>query len=383
MASNTPRLAGQATPQATQAYQSLFANRVGKGHFSTFANSEFKLSSLGVGTYPGMPDIATDTAVASIITAALTQGINVIDTAAHYRYGHALAAVGAGLRNAVAAGIDRSSMFIVSKGGFLTFRNGPPDDFAIWFEREVVEPGRGNLSQLASQSHMLSPAYIDYQLELTRYLVGVEVVDAFLVDQPEVHIAQMGKERMHQALLAIFEQLERAVADGRIGCYGVSSFYAFRVETDHPLFMSLTSLLGLAEKASLRVHGNSGHHCRMIQLPFNQGQLEGFTRFNQAANAEQVMSTLQAAYQLGLYVMASHSLLKGQLATQVLDVVAQAMPANLSAACCAMQFTRSTPGVGTALVGLSQPGHLEDMLAVASMPVLDRKRYLQMYQRAE
>lgn len=383
MANTDSRLTGQATTEATQAYQSMFSGRVGKGHFSNFAHPGLKLSSLGVGTYPGVPNIATDSVVASIIYSALTQGINVIDTGAHYRYGHALSAVGAGLRSAVAVGVDRSAMFVVSKGGFLTFRNGPPDDFDSWFDREVIVPGRGNRSQLAGQSHLLSPSYIDYQIELTRYLIGVDVVDAFLVDQPEVHIAHMGKEQMHQALLSVFVLLEQAVAEGRIGQYGISSFYAFRVETDHPLFMSLTSLLGLAEKASQRVHGNNRHHCRLIQLPFNQGQVEGFTRFNQAANAEQVMSTLQAAYQLGLYVMASHSLLKGQLATQVLDVVQQAMPSSLSAAGCAMQFTRSTPGIGTALVGMSQPEHIHDMLAVAALPVMDRKHYLLMYQRAE
>lgn len=383
MALNTNRISGRATATATQAYQARYAEHLGKGHFSEFLDSGIRLSSLGLGTFPGRPDTETDAVVAQVVGALLMQGVNVVDTASHYRYGHALAAVGVGVRQALAQGVSREALFIVSKGGFLSLRGGPPPDFDRWFEREILAQGLGVREQLTNKSHLLSPEYIDYQINLSRHLMGLQTLDAFLVDQPEIHVPQMGKERMHQQLLEVFVTLEQAVADGRIGCYGLSSFYAFRVETDHPLFMSLTSLLALASKAAQRVQGREGsHHCRIIQLPFNQGQLEGFSRFNQATGIDNVVSTLQAAYQLGLYVMASHTLMKGRLATEVLDVVAQSMPSDLSAAGCAMQFNRSTPGLGTTLVGISAESHLQDLLTVAALPIMEKKAYLAMYQRA-
>ena len=49
----------------------------------------------------------------------------------------------------------------------------------------------------------------------------------------------------------------------------------------------------------------------------------------------------------------------------------------------AIQFARSTPGVGTALAGLSTPAHLEDMLAVARTPPLANKDYARLFRRAE
>lgn len=81
-------------------------------------------------------------------------------------------------------------------------------------------------------------------------------------------------------------------------------------------------------------------------------------------------------------MMASHTMFKGHLGSQSVDVVAERF-ADLKPAQRAMQFNRSTPGLGTSLVGMSTPEHLDDMLAVAKLPPLERKDYLSMYKKAE
>jgi aryl-alcohol dehydrogenase-like predicted oxidoreductase len=48
----------------------------------------------------------------------------------------------------------------------------------------------------------------------------------------------------------------------------------------------------------------------------------------------------------------------------------------------ALQFNRSTPGIGTSLVGISDPAHLDDALAVARLAPLAKPEYLALYQRA-
>ncbi len=374
---------GHATPEGTKAYAEQHAV-LGEGHFSDFLKTRMRLSSIGVGTFPGAASEETDAAVAAIVSRALLGGINVVDTAAHYRYGRALAAVGAGVRDALTRGVPREAMFLVSKGGFLTLRGGPPQDMAAWFEENIVTPGLGSREDLAKGAHLLTPAYIDYQLELSRSLMGVETLDAFLVDQPEVHIPEIGKEALNRKLLPVFMQLERAVQQGRIGCYGISTFDGFRVATDAPLFQSLTSMLGLAETAAAEAAGKEGarHHFRLVQMPFNQAMLEAFTRFNQATGQGNVAATLQAAYQLRVYVMASHTLLKGHLARQSIDVLRQYIPQLANDAQRAIQFNRSTPGLGTALVGMSTPAHLDDVLAVAALAPLPRATYLKMFEKA-
>jgi aryl-alcohol dehydrogenase-like predicted oxidoreductase len=375
---------GHATPEATVAYAALHATVTGEGHYSEFLRTRIRLSSIGVGTFPGHACPEVDADIAAVVSRALQCGLNVVDTAAHYRYGRSVAAVGAGLREAFARGVAREAVFLVSKGGFVTFEGGPPAAPEAWCEREILARGLGTREDLARGIHLLSPAYIDHQIEYSRRGMGVATLDAFLVDQPEVHIPVIGKERLNRKLLAVFTLLERAVLEGRIRCYGISTFEGFRVETDAPLFQSLTSLLGLAEKAAREAAGrpDARHHLRLVQMPFNQVMLEAFTRFNQATGQGNVASTLQAAHQLRLYTMGSHTLLKGNLARQSADVVERALP-GLGPAGRAIQFNRSTPGLGTTLVGISTPAHLDDALAVAALPPLERQAYLAMYRRAE
>ncbi len=376
---------GYANAPGTRAYVRRFATELGEGHFSDFLKTRIHLSSIGLGTLPGAASLEVDVAYAAIISQGLRSGINVIDTAAHYRYGRSLAAVGAGVRDAVAKGVPREAMFLLSKGGFLTLRDGMPVDMNAWFEAEIVAKGLGGYEDLAKGAHLLSPAYIDYQIDLSRRLMGVETLDAFLIDQPEVHIPEIGKDRLNRKLERVFVQLERAVVENRIRCYGISTFDGFRVETDAPLFQSLTSMQGHAEKAVREATGDDAarHHFKLIQMPFNQVMLEGFTRFNHATGQGNVASTLQSAFQLGCYAMASHTLFKGHLASQSLDVVAETLAGLANPAQHAIQFNRSTPGLGTSLVGVSDLRHLDDVLTVARCAPIARKAYLAMYQRNE
>lgn len=374
---------GYATTTATKQYVTTFGKKCAPGHYSDFLNLHLQLSSLGLGTFPGAANDEVDAAYVKIVKRGVENGINVIDTAAHYRYGRSLQAVGLGLRLAMQEGVARDQVFLISKGGFLTFKNGPPADFAGWFEEEIVRPGLGKKEDLTA-AHLISPQHIAFQLEFSRQMMGVETLDAFLVDQPEVHIPVIGKPALNQKLEKVFVVLEQAVKEGKLRCYGVSTFSGFRVETDDVLFQSIPSLQGHAEKAAKAVWQDSAakHHFKLVQMPFNQVMLEAFSRFNQATGQGNVGSTIQAAYQLNVYAMASHTLLKGHLAEKATDTVAEELAGMANHAQRALQFNRSTPGLGTSLVGISTPAHLDDLLAVAQLPPIEKARYLSMFAKA-
>lgn len=374
--------AGHATRSGTERYAATFGPGA-SGHYSEFLNQHLKLSSLGLGSFPGVADDATDESYAVVVERALTGGINVLDTAAHYRYGRSARAMGEGLRRSFAAGVKREQVFVIAKGGFLTFPDGPPTDFDAWFETEIAGRGLGTRAQLAG-AHLLSPQYLAAQLEACRQALGLKTLDAFLVDQPEVHVPAVGKEQVHRWLEKLFAVLEQAVKQERIRCYGIASFDAFRVETDHPLFQSCASLVGLAEKAARRVwqEERARHHLRLIEFPFNQAMNEAFTRFSQATGQGNIASTIQAAHQLGIYTVGSHGLLKGRLANTAADGVRSALADLENDAQRALQFNRSTPGLGTSLVGISSPEHLHDLLAVARTAPMSREAYLRLYRRA-
>ena len=272
----------------------------------------------------------------------------------------------------------------MSKGGFLRFDDGVPDDLDSWFEANIARKGLGKRDDL-TDLHLLSPGYIAQQIEDSRRALGLETLDVFLIDQPEVHIPRVGKAELNQWLQRAFAVCEQALTENKIRSYGVSTFNGFRVETDHLQFQSLASLQGLAEKAAQLVHRDMSakHGFRLVQLPFNQVMLEGFTRFNQATGQGNVASTIQAAFQLKVYVMASHSLAKGRLARQCVDSVRAALPKCANDAQRALQFNRSTPGLGTSLAGMSTTAHFDDLLAVAKATPLARAEYLRLFERAE
>jgi len=371
---------GYATEKATKDYVTSMSSTVSKDHFSDFLSTGIKLSSLGVGTFPGAIEPEVDEQVVQIISQSLASGINVIDTAAHYRYGRSLAAVGAGIRVSLESGIPREAMYIVSKGGFLTLRGGKPNNFEQWFKDEIIDKKLGSSDDLVNQAHLLSPEYIDHQIDLSRRLMGLETLDAFLVDQPEIHIPVIGKEKTNQKLLRVFLALEQAIKDERIKSYGISTFDGMRVETDDEKFQSITSMIGLAEKAAQEIHGNNNQHgFKLIQVPFNFVMPEAFTRFSHATGQGNVASTLQAAYQLGVYVMASHSLMKGHLANPQNDQLATSLPNLGNAAQRSLQFNRSTPGLGTSLVGMSTAAHISDLQAVSQVSPMKKNEYLALF----
>jgi len=78
-------------------------------------------------------------------------------------------------------------------------------------------------------------------------------------------------------------------------------------------------------------------------------------------------------------VVASASLLQGRLAREVPAPVREKLGGALTAAQCALQFTRSTPGVGVALAGMSRVAHVRENLALAPTPPVSHDEYMRLF----
>ncbi|MEK7204848.1 MAG: aldo/keto reductase, partial [candidate division NC10 bacterium] len=126
-------------------------------------------------------------------------------------------------------------------------------------------------------------------------------------------------------------------------------------------YLSLSEVVALAREV-----GGPDHHFKVIQLPHNLGMPEALTRANQLLDGEWV-STLEAASRLGILVMASASIMQGQMARHLPPLVGEALGGLATDAQRAIQFVRSTPGLGVALVGMKQIAHVEENLATASV----------------
>ena len=77
-------LSNHATSEGTARYAERFADRGAHQHFRR--QQGLTLSSIGIGTYLGNADDATDLGYADAVKRAVRNGVNVIDTAANYRF---------------------------------------------------------------------------------------------------------------------------------------------------------------------------------------------------------------------------------------------------------------------------------------------------------
>jgi aryl-alcohol dehydrogenase-like predicted oxidoreductase len=340
-------LKGRATSEGTAAYSVALGARAADGHFREWRG--LSLSSLGIGTYLGPDDDATDALYEAAIERAIASGINVVDSAVNYRGQRSERAVGRTLGRLVkAGGAAREALVVASKGGYLPFDGPPP-------------PGLLGPGDLVAGCHCMTPRYLEDQIERSRVNLGVETIDIYYLHNPETQLGEVSRPVFMRRLRAAFELLESAANDRRIGVYGTATWAGYRQPQSARDFLSLPDLVELAQEV-----GGPEHRFRVVELPYNLAMPEAFTLPNQGAGRE-LVPLIEAAQQLGVYVMSSASMYQGQLAKNLPPVIAQYLPGLDTDAQRALQFVRSTPGVGTALVGMRAGAHVDEAARLAAV----------------
>jgi len=359
MPSQNPLTPGFATLDATRRFAERFSKIAASGHFRE--RNSLTISSIGVGTYLGEPDAATDKVYHESIVAAVRSGFNLIDTAVNYRMQRSERSVGTALRDLLADGFSRDELVVCTKAGFLTPDGDMPADPNDYFSREFIEKGIFAVEDIAAGCHCLTPRYIEDQLERSRRNLGVECVDVFYLHNPETQLTEIPREAFNRRIVAAFQFLESAVAAGKIKSYGLATWNAFREDPRSQGYLPLESICELARQAS-----GGEHHFRFVQLPFNIGMPEALVRPNQTVGGKSV-SMIQAARELGITLIASASLLQAHLLGKVSDSIHSALGLRDDLEC-ALQFVRSAPGIATALVGMKRLAHVKANAKLVGIP---------------
>jgi len=368
-------LSGRATVEGTARYAARLAPGTAAGHFRDFGG--LSVSTVGIGTYLGQEDAATDALYVRALTRALERGVNVIDTAVNYRHQRSERAVGEALAAAIERGeLRRDEVVVATKGGYVAFDGGVPADPRRWFAATFLEPGIVEPGDLVGGTHCMTPRYLVDQLERSRANLGLETIDVYYVHNPESQLEALDRPRFLDRVRTAFAVLERAADDGKIGCYGTATWNGYRVDPGTRDHLSLGELLGLARDA-----GGDAHRFRVIQLPYNLGMHEAFTRATQRAG-DGFVAPLEAARRLGVYVMTSVPVFQGRLAHGLPADVAALLPGLETDAQRAIQFARSTPGVGTALVGMKSVAHVDENLGVAAVPPMAWDAFRRLFSEA-
>ena len=351
------RILGQATSFGTDSYRSR--SYCGANHFRE--GNQLLMSSLGIGTYLGPVDEKTDRLMHLAIVRALTNGINVVDTAINYRHQRSERIVGQAIHQAISQGIaNREEVVICSKGGFI-----PHPNRVDWFKATYVDsPGASlSLADLSQQRHCLHPDYIRDQLNRSLDNLGVETIDIYYLHNPETQLSEVSGEIFYERLKACFQVLEEAVEAGQIGAYGLATWDAFRVPPTHKAHIDLVKAQTIAQTVS---HQGSSHF-KFIQLPLNLLMLEGATLASQTIDGCQ-MPAIEAAQELEITPIASAALAQGSELKKMLPLLRSKSKEPLTIAQQALQFTRSIPGISTALVGMKKPEHVAQNLELVKLP---------------
>jgi len=361
-----------ATTEGTVRYYERFAGRAANGHFRR--QQDLVLSSIGIGTYLGNPDEATDVNYANAVVRAVQLGANVIDTAANYRFQRSERSIGDALQTlANEHGIARDELVICTKGGYLPFDGAPPRNVREYVDETFVKPGIASFDDIVGGSHCMTPAYLQNQLEQSLNNMKLECVDVYYIHNPESQLQHVSEEEFYTRIMIAFEQLEKNRADGKLAYYGVATWNGFRVAADSGGHHSLPLMFAAAQEV-----GGDDHGFRFIQLPFNLAMPEALTLANETVAGEQ-MAVMEAAAGLGVTVMASASMLQGRVARGLPDEVREPLGSLATDAQTAIQFVRSAPGVTTALVGMSNVEHVEENLKLTLVEPVGPDRFGQIW----
>jgi aryl-alcohol dehydrogenase-like predicted oxidoreductase len=363
---------GRATEGGTGRFAERSASAV--GHFRIAGG--LSLSSIGLGTYLGGEDAATDAGYESCVATALATGINVFDTAINYRGQRSERAVGRALARAFAEGrAARDEVFVSTKGGYLP--HDAQDEAKRTMRRYVtdtfVSTGIAPEAEIAQGCHCIAPGYLADQIERSRGNLGLGTIDLYYLHNVEAQLGEVGTATFKRRLTSAVETLEEAAGDWRIGAWGLATWDGLRVPPEHPEHLSLTAVLALAREVA-----GDDHHFFGVQLPFNLAMGEALG-FRSQKNGTERLPALEFAREAGLAAFGSASILQGRLAGELPEEIVSSFPEAQTAAQQALQFSRSAPGMTSALVGVSSVEHADEDFALARIAPAEADKVLGLF----
>ena len=375
-----------ATGDGTRRYARRFASVAAASHFrepagcATPVEAGPVMSSIGIGTYLGEPDEATDRGYMDAVTTAVEGGINVIDSAINYRFQRSERAIGAALGELAQRGFAREEIVVCTKGGFLTPDGEMPADPAGYFQREYLRPGILQPQDIVAGCHAMSAKFLANQLDRSRSNLHLDCVDVYYLHNPETQLGAVPRQEFMGRLGQAFDFLESAVAAGKIRFYGMATWNGFRQPQNAPDYLPLAEIEQLAREVA-----GGRHHFRFVQLPLNLGMTEALTRPNQSINGAAqgpAVTMVEAAEALGISLVGSASLLQGKMAAWLPEFVVEALGLQTNAER-SIQFVRSSPSVVTALVGMSCAPHVCENLSLIGEPTATPEQFARLFERGE
>jgi aryl-alcohol dehydrogenase-like predicted oxidoreductase len=356
-------LEGCATIVGTERFRKRFVGGQGDQFYRLLADGPL-VSSLGLGTYLGECDDADDARYVATVIAAVTKGVNLLDTAINYRCQRSERAIGEAIRVLTAKrAIRRDEIVVCTKGGYIPLDRTPPatkEGYRGFLDSEYYGPGVMEPDDVVGGGHCLAAGYLRDQIERSRRNLGIAFIDVYYLHNPEQQLDVVKRPRFLSVLASAFESLEEQVEKGILGCYGCSTWNGFRVPPGARNHLSLEELVNIARDVA-----GAGNHFKVIQAPVNLAMTEAVRLPTQSVQGT-LVPLLEAADHFRLAVVGSATLMQSQLTRSLPEQLRSAFPGFKSDARRAIAFAQSLP-LASVLVGMKSVAHLDQNLERAGI----------------
>lgn len=302
---------GYATPEATINFAEKFKNGFSENAYRTFGRTNLMISKIGFGTYRCLQN---NDAHFQALQSAIQKGCNIIDSSANYTDGKSESLISDVMNQEIVWGkSQRKEIVLVSKVGYIQGQNMEIAQSKESEQKpfpEVVKYGPGVW-------HCIHPDFIKDQITRSLSRLHVDVIDVYLLHNPEYFLLNAVKNNstianstineFYDRVFNAFMEMENLVEQGLIRFYGISA-NTFAVPDDHPGFVSLYRIWEVYEKvcAEKKLSVEKGHFA-VVQFPFNWIEHNAFTLKNNDYQGKS-FTILELAKELNLGVMVNRPL---------------------------------------------------------------------------
>jgi aryl-alcohol dehydrogenase-like predicted oxidoreductase len=96
---------------------------------------------------------------------------------------------------------------------------------------------------------------------------------------------------------------------------------------------------------------------------------------------DRLLPAIEAAVELNIFPIASGSIGQGQALSLAEKLKPRLGSVLTHSGQRALQFTRSAPGLATALIGMKQPNHVQQNLELCKKPLLEPERFQAVFKK--
>ncbi len=332
------------------------------------------VSSIGLGTYLGGEDAATDEGYEACIAVGLTSRVNVFDSAINYRGQRSERAIGRALSRAIReGGAARDEIFVSTKGGYLPHDAEDPRDPRRYILETFVESGLAPRSEIAAGGNCLAPGYLRDQIDRSRENLGLETIDLYYLHNIEAQRTSVDPATFRKRLRLAAEVLEEAAAAGKIGSWGLATWDGLRVPPEHPEHLSMKAALEIAGRRAASRTISRPSRCRSTSPWRRPSPIRRRRRKGEGSRPSPRRRRSASR------PSAPRRSCRGGFPATCPKRSSRRFPEALSGGQRALQFSRSAPGMTTSLVGVSDPDHARDNFALSAVGPADPARVLALF----